>query len=50
MKVFDSSDIRNVAFIGHGHCGKTWHCSAVLFTAGLRIAILSQRREYGDRL
>ncbi len=34
MKVFDSSDIRNVAFIGHGHCGKTSLTSALLFTAG----------------
>lgn len=34
MKVFDSSDIRNVALIGHGHCGKTALASAMLFTAG----------------
>src|SRR5579875_3796491 len=34
MKVFDSSDIRNVALIGHGHCGKTSLTSALLFTAG----------------
>lgn len=34
MRVFDSSDIRNVAFIGHGHCGKTSLASAMLFTAG----------------
>ncbi len=34
MRVFDSSDIRNVAFIGHGHCGKTSLASAILFTAG----------------
>ncbi|HSU59511.1 MAG TPA: elongation factor G [Bryobacteraceae bacterium] len=34
MRVFDSSDIRNVAFIGHGHCGKTSLTSAMLFTAG----------------
>ncbi len=33
MKVFDSSDIRNVALIGHGHCGKTSLASAVLYTA-----------------
>ncbi len=35
MKVFESSDIRNVALIGHGHCGKTTLASAALFTAGL---------------
>src|SRR5579875_2530957 len=35
MKVFDSSDIRNVALIGHGHCGKTSLTSALLFTAGV---------------
>lgn len=35
MRVFDSSDIRNVAFIGHGHCGKTSLTSAILFTAGV---------------
>ena len=34
MKVFDSSDIRNVALIGHGHCGKTSLSSALLYTAG----------------
>lgn len=35
MKVFDSSDIRNVALIGHGHAGKTSLASALLFTAGV---------------
>ncbi len=34
MKVFDTSEIRNVAVIGHGHCGKTSLASAMLFTAG----------------
>ena len=34
MKVFESSDIRNVALIGHGHCGKTSIASAMLFTGG----------------
>jgi elongation factor G len=34
MKVFDSSDIRNVALIGHGHSGKTSLASAMLFMAG----------------
>ena len=35
MRVFDSSDIRNVALIGHGHCGKTSLTAALLFTAGM---------------
>ncbi len=34
MRVFDSSDIRNVALIGHGHCGKTSLTSALLATTG----------------
>ncbi len=34
MRVFDSSDVRNVALIGHGHCGKTSLAAAMLFTAG----------------
>ncbi len=34
MRVFDSSDIRNVALIGHGHCGKTSLTSAFLFAVG----------------
>lgn len=34
MKVFDSSDIRNVALIGHGHSGKTSLTAAMLFTSG----------------
>ncbi|HLH04219.1 MAG TPA: elongation factor G [Bryobacteraceae bacterium] len=33
MKVFESSDVRNVALIGHGHCGKTAFASAMLATA-----------------
>ncbi len=35
MRVFDSSDIRNVALIGHGHSGKTSLASALLSTAGV---------------
>jgi elongation factor G len=34
MRVFESSDIRNVALIGHGHCGKTSLASSLLFAAG----------------
>ncbi|MDQ2711893.1 MAG: elongation factor G [Acidobacteriota bacterium] len=34
MNAFESSAIRNVALIGHGHCGKTSLASAMLFTAG----------------
>jgi elongation factor G len=34
MRVFESADIRSVAFAGHGHCGKTSLTSAMLFTAG----------------
>jgi elongation factor G len=33
MKVFNSSDIRNVALTGHGHSGKTSLTSALLYTA-----------------
>lgn len=33
MRVFDSSDIRNLALIGHGHCGKTSLASALLYSA-----------------
>jgi elongation factor G len=35
LKVFESSDVRNVALIGHGHCGKTALTSAFLYTAGV---------------
>ncbi len=33
MKVYGASDIRNVALIGHGDCGKTSLASAMLFVA-----------------
>jgi elongation factor G len=34
MKAYDASDIRNVALVGHGDCGKTSLASAMLFVAG----------------
>jgi len=34
MKIYDGPDIRNVALIGHGDCGKTSLASALLFVAG----------------
>jgi elongation factor G len=34
MRVFDSSDVRNIALIGHGHSGKTSLAAAMLYTAG----------------
>lgn len=34
MKVYETSDIRNVALAGHGHCGKTSLAAALLFTTG----------------
>ena len=34
MKVYEGSDIRNIALIGHGHSGKTTLTSGFLYTAG----------------
>ena len=34
MKVYEGTDVRNVALIGHGHSGKTTLAAAFLFTSG----------------
>ena len=34
MKVYEGTDVRNVALIGHGHCGKTTLVAALLYTSG----------------
>jgi elongation factor G len=34
MKVYDAANIRNVAIVGHGGCGKTQLVSTLLFAAG----------------
>src|SRR4249920_2775710 len=34
MKVYDAPNIRNVAVVGHGGCGKTSLVSALLFDTG----------------
>jgi elongation factor G len=34
VKVYETSDIRNVALAGHGHCGKTSLAAALLYTTG----------------
>lgn len=34
MKIYEGTDIRNVALIGHGHSGKTTLAAALLYTAG----------------
>src|SRR5262245_52755075 len=35
MKVYEAANIRNVAVVGHGGCGKTQLVSALLFSAGM---------------
>ena len=34
MKIYESANLRNVAVVGHSHCGKTSLISALLYTAG----------------
>ena len=34
MKTYESANLRNVAVVGHSHCGKTSLVSALLYTAG----------------
>jgi elongation factor G len=34
MKIYDAADIRNLALVGHGHCGKTSLAAALLYCAG----------------
>ena len=34
MKVYEGTDVRNVALIGHGHCGKTTLTAAILYASG----------------
>lgn len=35
VKIYEGSNIRNVALIGHGHTGKTQLISSLLYTAGM---------------
>ena len=35
MRVYESSEIRNVALAGHGHSGKTSLAAAMFYAAGV---------------
>lgn len=35
MKVYESTDVRNVALVGHGNCGKTTLAAGMLYAAGV---------------
>jgi len=34
MKVYEGKEIRNIAVVGHGHCGKTTLAAGMLYTVG----------------
>ena len=34
MKVYEGTDVRNIALIGHGHCGKTTLAAGFLYASG----------------
>ena len=34
MRVYEASEIRNVALVGHGHAGKTSLAAGLLYTSG----------------
>ena len=40
MKTYESANLRNVAVVGHSHCGKTSLISALLYTAGPILHVL----------
>jgi hypothetical protein len=40
VKVYETSDIRNVALIGHGHSGKTSLAAGLLYTTGATSRLL----------